>query len=334
MGHAMQSKRLFSLSPAPTARPLLSFSPRPPRAIIIAAFAGAAAISLGGCAQQPPLQRFAHSKEYFPSSKYGPASPRVVADGEPVPRGGGIYMVGKPYSVAGQTYYPSEKHYVQIGLASWYGDAFHGRRTANGEVYDRDSISAAHPTMPLPSYARVTNLSNHYSMIVRVNDRGPFASNRIMDVSRRTAEALNFRGTGTSRVKVEYVGAASLNGSDDERLLATLRLDGPATLDGRDPTAVADAGAEPVRTAALAPLRDGKPAAQYSSSRAEAESQPRRVAKGAATDDGEAGAEQTPLPPRITRQFAAKAPLPPVRPFDLGAARGRVHVAMRSKQAD
>jgi rare lipoprotein A len=277
------------------------------------------------------LQRVAHSKEYFPSSKYGPASPRVVADGEPVPRGGGIYMVGKPYSVAGQTYYPSEKHIVQVGWASWYGDAFHGRRTANSEVYDRDSISAAHPTMPLPSYARVTNLSNHYSMIVRVNDRGPFEGNRIMDVSRKTAEALDFRSTGTTRVKVEYVGPASLAGSDDTRLLATLRLDRPATFDA--PTAVADAASQPVRTASLAPLRDGEPAAQYGSSRAEAESQPRRVEKGAAAGNGEAGAEQAPLPP-VRGQFATNAPLPPARPFDLSSAPGGVHLAMRSKQAD
>ena len=108
-----------------------------------------------------PTSRLRQLKEYFPSSIYGPASPRVVADGEPVPRGGGMYMLGKPYTIAGLTYYPSEKHYAAVGLASWYGDAFHGRRTAHGEVYDRDSISAAHPTLPLPSYARVTNLRNH-----------------------------------------------------------------------------------------------------------------------------------------------------------------------------
>jgi rare lipoprotein A len=180
------------------------------------------------------MQRLAsgNSNEYFPSSIYGAASPRVVADGEPVPRGGGMYLIGKPYSIAGQTYYPSEKHCAAIGLASWYGDAFHGRRTANSEVYDRDSISAAHPTMPLPSYARVTNLRNNYSMIVRVNDRGPFAANRIMDVSRKTAEVLDFRQRGTTRVKVEHIGAASLAGSNDQMLLATFRTDGLASLDG------------------------------------------------------------------------------------------------------
>ncbi len=324
----MGAKRLlcFELHVS-AARSLLSPASRTPRGVIIAALAGGAAASLGGCAQQPPMRVAAHSKEYFPSSKYGSISPRVVADGEPVPRGGGSYMVGKPYVVAGHTYYPSEKKYVAVGLASWYGDAFHGRRTANGEIYDRDAISAAHPTMPLPSYARVTNLRNNYSIIVRVNDRGPFAANRIMDVSRKTAEALDFQQTGTARVKVEYVAAASLAGSDDEKLLATLRLDGPATLDGMTPTMVADAESAPSRTASLAPDDLGT---QDLPSRAQAgNSAPERSARNAEAQDDEA-----PTPPRVVRQFAANVPLPPSRPFDLGAAPGRVHVAMRAKQAD
>lgn len=205
----------------------------PPLCFLLTGLAGCAALGLGGCAQPAPQRyAYAHGKEYFPSSIYGPASPRVVADGEPVPRGGGMYMVGKPYTIAGRTYYPSDKRYTAVGVASWYGDAFHGRRTANGEVYDRDGISAAHPTMPLPSYARVTNLKNHYSMIVRVNDRGPFAGNRIMDVSRRTAEVLDFDRGGTAKVKIEYLGAAELEGSDDQILLATLRSDGPARVAG------------------------------------------------------------------------------------------------------
>jgi rare lipoprotein A len=191
------------------------------------------ALGLCGCAQLGPQQlAYAnHGKEYFPSSIYGPASPRVVADGEPVPRGGGIYMVGEPYTIAGRTYYPSSKRYAATGLASWYGDAFHGRRTANGEVYDRDAVSAAHPTLPLPCYARVTNLRNRYSMIVRVNDRGPFAANRILDVSRKVAETLDFHRKGTTKVRVEYIGTASLTGSDDQKLLATLRANGPAMLE-------------------------------------------------------------------------------------------------------
>ena len=163
-------------------------------------------------------------------SRYGVSpSPRVVADGEPVPKGGGMYHVGAPYTVAGRTYYPQDNpHYQATGLASWYGDDFHGRLTANREVFDHNGISAAHPTMPLPSYARVTNLSNGRSLIVRVNDRGPYHGNRIIDVSSRAADLLGFRTSGTAWVKVEYVGRAPLRGSDDRLLAATLRQDEPA----------------------------------------------------------------------------------------------------------
>jgi rare lipoprotein A len=162
--------------------------------------------------------------------KYGvSSSPRVVAFGEPVPKGGGTYRVGKPYTVAGRVYVPEEDvHYHQEGLASWYGDDFHGRLTANGEVFDMASLSAAHPTLPMPCYARVTNLSNGKSLIVRVNDRGPYHGNRVMDVSSRAAELLEFKGNGIARVRVEYVGRAPLEGSDDRQLVATLRTGTPA----------------------------------------------------------------------------------------------------------
>jgi rare lipoprotein A len=162
--------------------------------------------------------------------KYGvSSSPRVVAFGEPVPKGGGTYRVGKPYTVAGRIYVPQEDpHYREEGLASWYGDDFHGRLTANGEVFDMMSLTAAHPTLPMPCYARVTNLSNGKSLIVRVNDRGPYHGNRVMDVSRRAAELLEFKGNGVARVRVEYVGRAPLEGSDDRQLMATLRTGVPA----------------------------------------------------------------------------------------------------------
>jgi rare lipoprotein A len=162
--------------------------------------------------------------------RYGvSASPRVVADGEPVPKGGGVYRVGKPYVVAGRVYVPeADPNYSAVGLASWYGDDFHGRYTANGEVFDKESISAAHPTLPLPSYVRVTNLSNRKSIIVRVNDRGPYAHNRLIDVSVKTAKLLGFYGHGVAKVKVEYVGQAPLAGSDDRKLMATLREGTPA----------------------------------------------------------------------------------------------------------
>jgi rare lipoprotein A len=162
--------------------------------------------------------------------KYGvSSSPRVVAFGDPVPKGGGTYRVGKPYTVAGQVYVPEEDtHYRAEGLASWYGDDFHGRLTANGEVFDMASLTAAHPTLPMPCYARVTNLSNGKSLIVRVNDRGPYHGNRVMDVSSRAADLLEFKGTGIAQVRVEYVGRAPLEGSDDRQLIATLRTGVPA----------------------------------------------------------------------------------------------------------
>jgi len=162
--------------------------------------------------------------------KYGvSSSPRVVAFGEPVPKGGGTYRVGKPYTVAGRVYVPEEDtSYREEGLASWYGDDFHGRLTANGEVFDMASLTAAHPTLPMPCYARVTNLSNGKSLIVRVNDRGPYHGNRLIDVSNKAAELLEFKGHGVARVRVEYVARAPLEGSDDRQLVATLRTGVPA----------------------------------------------------------------------------------------------------------
>ncbi len=196
-------------------------------ALLLAGFA------LSSCAQQPTSGPTAsghyHGHEHFAEGKYGKASPRMVADGEAIPRGGGQYLVGHPYTVNGRMYYPTEnEHYVGVGMASWYGDAFHGRKTANGEIYDKNALSAAHPTMPLPSYARVTNLGNGYSVIVRVNDRGPYASGRVMDVSSRVADVLDFKRMGTAHVKVEYVSRAPLEGSDDNELLSSLRTDGGA----------------------------------------------------------------------------------------------------------
>src|SRR5437868_1343738 len=175
--------------------------------------------------------------------RYGvSSSPRVVELGEPVPKGGGAYRVGKPYIVAGRIYVPEEDvNYREEGTASWYGDDFHGRLTANGEVFDMGSLTAAHPTLPIPSYARVTNLSNGKSLVVRVNDRGPYHGNRLIDVSNKAAELLEFKGNGVAKVRVEYVGRAPLEGSDDRQLMATLRTGAPAP----SPSAVRVASARP-----------------------------------------------------------------------------------------
>jgi len=291
-----------------------------------------AALGLGGCAQrqQASLSSRHHGKEYFPESIYGRASPRVVADGEDVPKGGGQYLVGKPYSVAGRTYVPSERKFTGTGLASWYGDAFHGRRTANGEVYDKSSVSGAHPTMPLPSYARVTNLRNHHSIIVRVNDRGPYHEGRIMDLSSRAAEALGYRNVGTARVKVEYVSKASLGGSDDNKLMATLRVDGkPAQLDdfSLSPTMVADR--EDAPREAPAPEQAARDIERVAMIRPESAPRQDSVAVNAPPPPRRpSSAEVSPRledllpPPGPMAQLPEHPPAPPQRPLDLGARSG------------
>jgi rare lipoprotein A len=202
-----------------------------------AAAIAAAAFALASCASS---DKFARKVD----PKYGVASsPRVVELGERVPKGGGVYRVGKPYIVAGRTYVPEENtSFRSEGLASWYGRDFHGRLTANGEVFDMESITAAHPTLPMPSYVRVTNLANKRSLIVRVNDRGPFHGNRVIDLSHKTAQLLGFKDHGVARVRVEYIGRAALEGSDDRRLAATLRHGEPAPA----PILVASAGNAPI----------------------------------------------------------------------------------------
>ena len=198
----------------------------------------------------------AHCSGPFSSKEY---SPRVVEEGEPVPKGGGAYRVGKPYSVNGRTYVPAENPSYRIeGIASWYGRDFHGRLTANGEVYDMHSISAAHTTLPMPSYVRVTNLDNGRSIIVRINDRGPYHRNRVIDLSIGTAKALDFYSRGLAHVRVEYVGPAPLEGSDDTMLMATLRDGSPAPA----PSKVMIASAKPF----IANLDDGKDARVASAS--------------------------------------------------------------------
>jgi rare lipoprotein A len=126
-----------------------------------------------------------------------------------VPPSAGVYKVGNPYETDGIWYYPREQpDYDETGIASWYGAQFHGRRTSNGEIFDSNALSAAHRTLPMPVNVRVTNLENGRSLIVRVNDRGPFARGRIIDVSKHAAELLGFYGAGTAKVRVTYLGRA------------------------------------------------------------------------------------------------------------------------------
>ena len=207
-----------------------------PRAFCTLALVASAGLMLAACASS---DKFARRVD----PNYGvPSSPRVVEQGDPVPKTRGVYRLGKPYVVAGRTYTPEHDPGYRIeGMASWYGTDFHGRLTANGEIFDQHAISAAHPTLPMPSYARVTNLANRRSIIVRVNDRGPYANGRVIDVSSQTAELLGFKPFGVARVRVEYVGPAALEGSDDRKLVATLRHGQPAPA----PSAVLLASTQP-----------------------------------------------------------------------------------------
>jgi rare lipoprotein A len=124
----------------------------------------------------------------------------------------GVYKVGQPYQILGAWYYPEENwDYDETGIASWYGAKFHGKPTANGETYNMYALTAAHPTLPMPTNVRVTNLENGRSLILRLNDRGPFKRGRIIDVSMRAAELLGFKEQGTAKVRVEMLGRAPLN---------------------------------------------------------------------------------------------------------------------------
>jgi rare lipoprotein A len=160
----------------------------------------------------------------FSSSEFGVAvSPRVSTAKNP-PKGGGRYLVGKPYTVRGKQYEPiaNPVGYSASGSASWYGADFHGRRTANGEIFSANAISGAHPTLPLPSYVRVTSLETGRSVLVRVNDRGPYLHGRVMDLSYRAAAILGYANKGVGKIEVEYVGPAPLNGDDTKMLLASV----------------------------------------------------------------------------------------------------------------
>lgn len=162
---------------------------------------------LGGCAE---TQLVAYTAK------------RVVKAHE-APKAAPTYKIGSPYQIESTWYYPTVDYgYDETGIASWYGRKFHGGRTANGEIFDMNALSAAHRTLPLPSVVRVTNLENGRSMVLRVNDRGPFSRGRIIDVSRRAAQLLGFHRNGTARVRVQIM-------ANESRVVAA-RLKGEATL--------------------------------------------------------------------------------------------------------
>ncbi len=156
------------------------------------------------------------NRPLFTEDEYGvSSSPRVAGHRGPTRKGGGNFKLGSPYKVAGRWYVPREEPgYDRKGTGSWYGDDFHGRKTANGEIFDMHALTAAHPTLPLPSYAHVTNLATGRTILVRVNDRGPYVSDRIIDLSHASARALGYENRGHATVRVRYAGRAPLNGDD------------------------------------------------------------------------------------------------------------------------
>ncbi len=204
-----------------------------------------AGLLLAGCAEVQFLSQAA--KELDGTPVRGPADPDAAGNGQ-------RYKIGNAYQVQGVWYYPREDFdYVEEGIASWYGPNFHGKPTANGAIFDQWKVSAAHRTLPLPSIVRVTNLENGRALKVKVNDRGPFAHNRILDLSRRAAQLLGFEKKGTALVRVELLAEESRS------LAAYMQGEGPrpriAQLGANDADgALAPAGPEaPAPQAAPAP---------------------------------------------------------------------------------
>lgn len=155
-----------------------------------------------------------------------------------VPPNAGVYKIGQPYQVDNIWYYPREQpDYDETGIASWYGPTFYGHHTANGEMYDGNALTAAHKTLPMPVNVRVTNLENGKSLVVRVNDRGPYARGRIIDLSKRAAELLDVVETGTARVRITYLGRADINGAPPQETPPVIANALPAAPAGKVDTA-------------------------------------------------------------------------------------------------
>ncbi len=162
-------------------------------------------VTVSACAE---IEFLVHTTKQIKNIYDSEEKAKVHDKGSPVPKG---YKVGNAYKISGIWYYPYfDPNYDKTGIASWYGKQFHGKLTANGEIFDMNTLTAAHKTFPLPSIARVTNLENNRQLLVRVNDRGPFVNNRIIDLSRRSAQLLGVYKPGTAEVRVQFVELAKL----------------------------------------------------------------------------------------------------------------------------
>ncbi|WP_448952416.1 septal ring lytic transglycosylase RlpA family protein [Labrys neptuniae] len=305
----------------------ISDTPSPPR---LSGAAVKATVAILGCAALASCA--GPHQAYAPK----PATPQVAAAVIPPPAGARVTLppvrskngTDKPYALGGKRYVPAshDSKYTAVGLASWYGPGFNGRKTAVGERFDMMGLSAAHKTMPLPSYARVTNLTNGTSIVVRVNDRGPYVQGRLIDLSSRAADLLQFKGSGVGRVKVEYVGRAPESSSDTKMLLATLRTDGtPAPLPGGMPSNTMFADAAPPTRPTATPVLPVKAVTQVAAT----ESKPALSdIKPVVVPPMIAQAEPMD-PPVATTQVAgltnmAFTPLPPTRPRSSDGVLGKM----------
>jgi rare lipoprotein A len=237
------------------------------------AVAAALCAGLGACAETHIASHAAKKAQRAVTAREQQAN--LPKDNEPRQDGKpSFYKVGDPYQIDGKWYYPKEDYsYRETGVASWYGDEFHGRYTANGEIFNMHAVSAAHRTLPMPSVVRVTNLENGRALVVRLNDRGPFAKDRIIDLSHRGADLLGFRAKGTARVKVEILpeesrkmkeaalqgkritlAALAPDAEDDPEIAAAPGLTPAAGADDGFPPALAAGEPPPPRAAPLIPV--------------------------------------------------------------------------------
>ncbi|MFO1154275.1 MAG: septal ring lytic transglycosylase RlpA family protein [Rhodospirillales bacterium] len=246
----------------------------------------------------------------------GSTAPQTAAPVTTAQPGSGLYKVGKPYQIKGIWYYPQiDYDYVEEGVASWYGPGFHGKATANGETYDQNDMTAAHRTLPLPSIVRVTNLENGRSIKLRVNDRGPFAQSRIIDLSRRAAQLLGIYNAGTAPVRVEI-------DAEESRQLA-IALTGTDYPDGSGGTLVAKRQSSPPPAYPVAfrepPPEEAPIVAPLPTTPAFAESalaEPEPIVAATEAPEGIVGAVPEALPADPAASFATGEP-PPLPPLAL-----------------
>ncbi|MGE0152955.1 MAG: septal ring lytic transglycosylase RlpA family protein [Reyranellaceae bacterium] len=248
--------------------------------------------------------------------------------------GRGSYKVGKPYVIDGKTYYPGENWvYDEVGVASWYGPGFHGRPTASGELYDQHATSAAHPTLPLPSIVRVTNLDNGKQVVARVNDRGPFAHGRIIDLSKGAARQIGLDISGTAKVRVQLLTRESevikqvaiQGGGRDAQMAAIVNLDS-GTSDATPPTMTAAVPADDrTVTVQQIPAPQGPTIAEQIAAREAAERAAQQQAAARPAPVAQPAAQPVPMPaPSQTSNAvltqAAPAYAPPLSAASLGNA--------------